>query len=216
MQSHCYSGTMPRKVDAEQQKVDIAHALWTLAASSGLESVSLREVAAQAGVSMGRVQYYFRTKEEMLLFGLKLAQQRTELRVEQRLAQLTGSIDAEDVLRAVLDEILSDDFDTKQMIRVSVAYFSRAWKDPDIAKLLFDEDSELRKHAEQVVLTAQKNHRAQPEVDAEKEAHIIWSLASSLSIEVAYGQISADQARSTMCYYLDRVLKPHSDRQIES
>jgi AcrR family transcriptional regulator len=38
--------------------------------SRGLEAVSLRDVAAQAGVSMGAVQHYFASKDQMLLFAL--------------------------------------------------------------------------------------------------------------------------------------------------
>jgi AcrR family transcriptional regulator len=35
-----------------------------------MEAVSLRQVAAEAGVSMGMVQHYFADKEEMVLFAL--------------------------------------------------------------------------------------------------------------------------------------------------
>src|ERR671920_1947963 len=119
---------MPRKIDTEQhekQKVDIAEAVWRLAGRSGLESVSMREVATEAGVSLGRVQYYFPNKDAMLLFGLQLAQRRMESRVYERIRQLREPVDPERVLRAVLDELLGDDPDTRQMIRVSIAYYGR-------------------------------------------------------------------------------------------
>ncbi|WP_233157170.1 MULTISPECIES: TetR family transcriptional regulator [Amycolatopsis] len=38
--------------------------------------MSLREVAAEAGVSMGRVQHYFASKDDMLGFALELANER--------------------------------------------------------------------------------------------------------------------------------------------
>lgn len=197
---------MPRKVDIEQQKAGIAQAVWRLAARAGLESVSLREVAAEAGVSMGRVQYYFHTKEAMLLHGLQLAQQHMQTRVEQRLEQLPEPADAEDILRAVLEEMLGDDHDTQQVIRVSIAYYPRALEDPHIAELLFADDAALRTYAADVVRAAQADHRSPPELDADQEAHIIWSLASSLGVEVAFGRTSAQDARTTLHYYLDRIL----------
>jgi TetR/AcrR family transcriptional repressor of bet genes len=200
---------MPRKIDTEQhekQKADIAEAVWRLAERGGLESVSVREVAAEAGVSNGRVQYYFPNKEAMLLHGLRLAQRRMEGRVRQRLEQLPEPVDGESVLRAVLDEMLGDDPDTRRAIRVSIAYQGRALEDEHIAELLMGDDDELRAQAASVVQEAKADLRASSGVDAEKEARIIWSLAGSLGTEIAFGQLSGREARATMHYHLDRVL----------
>ena len=57
---------MPKKVDPEERRRLIADALMRVAAEQGLESVSLRHVATQAGVSAGMVQHYFRTRDEMM------------------------------------------------------------------------------------------------------------------------------------------------------
>ncbi len=200
---------MPRKVDvehSEKQKADIAAAVWRLAARAGLESVSVREVAAEAGVSNGRVQYYFPNKEAMLLYGLQLAQQRMEGRVRRRLARLPGPVDGEGILRAVLDEMLGDDPDTRQAIRVGLAYHGRALKDPYVAELLTGDDAELRAQAAGVVRDAKANLRTPPGIDPEKEARIIWSVARLLATEIAFGHLSSEDARATMHYHLDRVL----------
>jgi AcrR family transcriptional regulator len=200
---------MPRKVDIqhhEKQRAGIAEAVWRLAARAGLESVSMREVAAEAGVSNGRVQYYFPNKDAMLLYGLQLAQRRMERRVQQRLKELPEPVDGESVLRAVLDEMLGDDPDTQQVIRVSLAYHGRALEDPYVAQLLMGDDAELLTHAASVVRKAKADPRTPPGVDPEKEARIIWSLASSLATEIAFGQLSTQDARATMHYYLDRIL----------
>jgi TetR/AcrR family transcriptional regulator, transcriptional repressor of bet genes len=205
---------MPRKIDTEQhekQKVDIAKAVWRLAGRAGLESVSLREVATEAGVSLGRVQYYFPNKDAMLLFGLQLAQRRMESRVHERLRQLPEPVDAESILRAVLDEMLGDDPDSRQMIRVSIAYYGRALEDPYIAAVLMGDDAELRSYAADVVRDAKAELRTPPAVDPEKEAHIVWSLASSLGTEVAFGELSAEEAQTMMHYYLDRILGGFAD-----
>ena len=52
---------MPKKVDRQERRTRIADALMRVAADQGLEAVSLRHVAAEAGVSAGMVQHYFRT-----------------------------------------------------------------------------------------------------------------------------------------------------------
>ncbi|MGK5632559.1 TetR family transcriptional regulator, partial [Streptomyces sp. URMC 123] len=47
---------MPRQIDHEERRRLIADAVCALADRRGLEGVTLRDVAAEAGVSMGAVQ----------------------------------------------------------------------------------------------------------------------------------------------------------------
>ena len=46
---------------------DIAAALIRVVAEQGLDAVSIRTVAREAGVSIGSVQYHFATKDDLLL-----------------------------------------------------------------------------------------------------------------------------------------------------
>jgi AcrR family transcriptional regulator len=52
----------------------------SLAATRGLEAVSLRHVATEAGVSTGMVQHYFRTKDEMMTFALEMVMDNIQAR----------------------------------------------------------------------------------------------------------------------------------------
>jgi len=60
----------------------IADALWRVAERAGLDGASVRRVAAEAGVSPGLVQHYFRTREQMLLFALESAAARMAARYD--------------------------------------------------------------------------------------------------------------------------------------
>ncbi|MBK1785560.1 TetR/AcrR family transcriptional regulator [Prauserella cavernicola] len=197
---------MPRKVDIDAQRADLAGAVLRLAARSGLEAVSLREVAAEAGVSMGRVQHYFRTKEEMLLHGVRLAMRRIDARIGERLQCLPDEASPEQILRAAIDELLGDHPETNQVIRASVAYYARAQVNAEVFEVLFGDDDELRGLAALVVRTAQADGRADTGLDPAQEGYIIWSLADSLGVKVAFGQTTSERARATMHYHLDRVL----------
>ncbi|NUT92647.1 MAG: TetR family transcriptional regulator [Saccharothrix sp.] len=186
---------MARTVDVdqhEQHKAAIAEAVWRLVARSGLEAVSLREVAGEAGVSVGRVQHYFGTKDALLLYGLRLAQQRMEARIERRVAALARQ-DPEAVLRATLAELFGDDPDTRQAVRVWTAFLGRALDDTAIAEALFDDDVRLR------AFTA-------PVVGSEVAAHGVWALANGLVAEVACGRTSAARALEVVTHHLDGLL----------
>lgn len=205
MRLHCYGGGVPRRVDAESQRADIAAAVLRLVARSGVEAVSLREVASEAGVSMGRVQHYFRSKQEMLLHGIRLAMGRMEERIAERLRGVPTGVPAEQALRAAIAEVLGDDPETRQVIRASVAYYARAQEDAEVAEVIFGDDPELRRFAELAIGQAQQEGRAAAEVDPALEAEILWSLADSLGTKVAFGQLDAEQARATMDYHLQRL-----------
>ncbi|MBT3072420.1 TetR/AcrR family transcriptional regulator [Streptomyces sp. COG21] len=101
---------MPRKVDHRERRELLADALMRLAATQGLEGVSLRHVAAEAGVSTGMVQHYFRTKDEMMTFAFGMVEDRIRARCE---AADTPAAPRE-LVRALLLQILPLD-DTRRL-----------------------------------------------------------------------------------------------------
>ena len=69
----------------------------------GFEGVSVRKVAARAGVSIGAVQHHFPTKDVMLA----AAMERASVEFSERLsARIPAGATAEQAFRAVADELL--------------------------------------------------------------------------------------------------------------
>ncbi|WP_424808845.1 TetR/AcrR family transcriptional regulator [Rhodococcus sp. 27YEA15] len=62
---------MPERRNSATNPELLAAALFDVAAESGLDNASVREVAKSAGVSIGAVQHHFSTKDEMLAFALR-------------------------------------------------------------------------------------------------------------------------------------------------
>ena len=70
---------MPRVADHEQRRRQVAGAAMRVVAAAGMERVRVADVAAEAGVSVGLVQHYFRSKDDLLLFAFEhLCAQLTE------------------------------------------------------------------------------------------------------------------------------------------
>ena len=55
----CYKGNVPRVVDPIERRNRLAQAVWRVVRREGLERASVREVAREAGVSMGSLRHYF-------------------------------------------------------------------------------------------------------------------------------------------------------------
>ncbi|MFE3456071.1 TetR/AcrR family transcriptional regulator [Nocardiopsis aegyptia] len=77
---------MPKIVDHEQRRLELAEALWRVIADAGPDAVSIRSVAAEAGLSTGALRHYFQTREELLVFAMRLAEARIADRVRARTA----------------------------------------------------------------------------------------------------------------------------------
>src|ERR1700759_1924338 len=86
-----YGERMPKRVDHEERRRQIAEALLRVAAARGLHATGMREVAAEAGVSLRLVQYYFGTKEELLLAAMQHLAARYSARAVARFREASGS-----------------------------------------------------------------------------------------------------------------------------
>jgi len=199
MRSHCYDRVVPRHADPEQQRAAIAEAVGDLLAGGGVEAVSLRSVAAAAGVSMGRVQHYYRTKDDLLLDTLRRSHLEMEHHIEGRVSAPGAPID---ILTTILEELLGEHPATQRAIRVSAAFAVRASKSPKVMAILTDGDEEILALAVEVVRQAQFAGAAPSELDPLLEAKALVALASGLGTSVALYGTSSDEARATLHHQL--------------
>jgi AcrR family transcriptional regulator len=197
---------VPKVIDHEAQREQLAEALWQLAAERGLESVSLREVAQTAGVSLGRVQRSFADKDTMLRYALALINTRAGQRVEQRVLALGDQPSTADILRECLIEVLGVEEDSRLALRVQLVYFTRSIHDEEVAKIIRGDNlSELYPFTAELIT---KLIKRRGEIDPIKEAELLWSTAISLGTDVVIGQRDAREAAALLDYYLVRLLGP--------
>jgi AcrR family transcriptional regulator len=124
---------MPRRVDPHDRRKRIADALMRVMSERGLEAVSLRHVAAEAGATAGMVQHYFRSKDEMMLFALKVISANAEARITAAVAGLGPSPSPRAMLRTMLLQILPLDDERRADGRVALAFLAHAAVRPAVA-----------------------------------------------------------------------------------
>ncbi|MDQ3655194.1 MAG: TetR family transcriptional regulator [Chloroflexota bacterium] len=204
---------MERAAKHETRRAQLADAILDLASREGIEHVTLRGVAAEAGVSMGQVQHYFTTKEDMLLYAVNHAMRGMERRIHERMegADWDEFESAERMLRSMLEEMLGMDPETRRLLRVSIALLSRAGADERIAEALVRDDAELMAFTVQTIQWAQQLGRADPSLDPMQDANILWALAGQLGSDVALGRRDGATAASTLHYALGRIFRFGAD-----
>ncbi len=113
----------------------IVDAMLAVVAHQGLDRATVREVAKAARVSIGTVQHYFPTKDNMLAAAFTEVVRRIRTRVEATLLTSNASNDAGENLTAVLHELLPLDERRATEVRVQVAFAARAATTPALADL---------------------------------------------------------------------------------
>ncbi|GAA3409248.1 TetR/AcrR family transcriptional regulator [Paenibacillus hodogayensis] len=130
---------MPKIVNHDQRKEYIAEAAWRVIRREGLDGVSVRNVADEAGVSLGSLRHYFETQSDLLAFSMKLVSSR----VNRRIANLESSGDPRIDMERIIAETLPLDEARRAEGEVWLAFAGKAIADPAIGALSRDVHEEL-------------------------------------------------------------------------
>ncbi|HEY8756738.1 MAG TPA: TetR family transcriptional regulator C-terminal domain-containing protein [Candidatus Dormibacteraeota bacterium] len=191
---------MPKQVDQRARRRQIADAVWSVIADRGLESVSLRQVAAAAGVSVGLVQHYFGDKDEMVLFALGSMTHRVDARLSRGMVALRDQADARALVRAVLVELLPLDHDRAVEARVASAFLARAAVDPGVSAHLQEKHSRRHEFLASQLRCCGVKH-------PEQAASLLVALVDGLTLHTLAGHQTPDSALATLDDELDRLLE---------
>lgn len=117
----------------DERRRAILEAVFAIVDTEGTDQVSIRRVAERAGVSVGRVQHYFPSKDDLLTAAFVAINELGTARVEARLG---GNSDPFAVLDAVLAEIIPATADDRRLVRVMQAFETYALTSPDLSARL--------------------------------------------------------------------------------
>ncbi|HZE32877.1 MAG TPA: TetR family transcriptional regulator C-terminal domain-containing protein [Actinoallomurus sp.] len=198
---------MPKRVDHELRRREIGEALLRIAGTRGLAAAGMRQVAAEAGVSLPLVQYYFGSKDELLLQALRYLGEQLWDRVQEAVRPLDPVMTApRRVLEATLCAVLPLDEQSRRIMLAYNAYYTLAVTEPNPATrhALTHPDAMER-------LLAGSIRRAQRDgVLAGRDPQIIaaglLALTNGLSLSVLSGQKDGDAARAVLADHLDRLV----------
>jgi AcrR family transcriptional regulator len=174
---------MPKVVDHEERRSQVAAAVWRLASRDGLEAITVRRVAEEAGWSTGALVHYFADKEELLLFAFRTAADR----VGRRLAELDEH-ETEPLARAraQLLQGLPLDRDRQDEVRVWFSFLGLALTRPALARAQRVAYRAWRDRIRDRLLEAQRAGQIRPDVDCTTEAAALVGLADGLAVQATF------------------------------
>ncbi|MEV4473332.1 TetR/AcrR family transcriptional regulator [Nonomuraea salmonea] len=192
---------MPRQVDHDERRRQLTDALLRIASTRGLGAVSMREIAAEAGVSLRVVQYYFANKQALLESGLTELGARMNHRVRRRITD-SGTPAPRELLAAVLATIVPYDEQSRLDSLAWTAYYTAALTDPALAAAGLTLPDALEDF-----LTVRLTGAIAADRDPRIEVASLLALANGLTSSVLSGQRSHEDALDIIDYRLDRLFE---------
>jgi AcrR family transcriptional regulator len=185
---------MPKLVDHEERRGELAAAVWSLASREGLGAVTVRRVAEQAGWSTGALAHYFHDKEELLLFAFRTVSDRVGRRLAHAAERTSEPLE---LARAQLVEGLPLDGERRAEVRVWLAFLGLALTRPALARAQRVTYRVWRDRVAERLRDAQERGEVRPDVDCAGEAAALVALVDGLAIQATFEPRSLSARRQT-------------------
>jgi TetR/AcrR family transcriptional regulator, transcriptional repressor of bet genes len=197
---------MPRQVDQDERRRLIAAAVVRLVSSRGVEAASLRAVAAEAGVSMGAVQHYFTSTDEMLLFALEYGNGLFATRIQALLAE-GGPLAPRAAFRLFCTLLLPLDRDGQTGARLWAALIARGCVDEPTGRLAADAYANLTALVARSL--AESAGALAGGIDIDQAARQLVTVIEGLRWPVLFGVFGEHEALAVLDSELDQIFGSH-------
>ncbi|MEV4458802.1 TetR family transcriptional regulator C-terminal domain-containing protein [Microbispora sp. NPDC049633] len=171
---------MPKIVDRQMRREEIAEALWRVVRRDGVGAATVRSIAAEAGWSPSALRHYFSTQAELLAF----AMEHVIARVRARIANTVFDGPVRVAVRRLLEELLPMDAERRAEAEVWLQLTARAQGDPVAAAWLRHADDGLVEAATSAIGALAAEGELAGHRDAEFEAARLRALIDGLTVHV--------------------------------
>jgi AcrR family transcriptional regulator len=197
---------MPKVVDPVQRRQDLADAVLRVMQRDGLERASVRNVAREAGLSMGSLRHYFTTQSELTVFAFR----RVIDRIEARFAALPPEPDPRRRAERALAQLLPLDAERRAENEVWLAFTSRAAVEPTLRPLRDEGYDLLRAGCHTIV--ADLSAVGLAPVDVPAEAERLHALLDGLAVHAAMRPDihTAESLTAAIAHHLDGLASEHA------
>lgn len=179
----------------DERHTAIIHAVWQVIAERGMGAVSMRNVATAAGVSVGRIQYWFTSKDELLRAGLE-----TMLSGAAQIHETaTEGADARETLWQLIGQSIPRAESSGAGVSVFHQYIAAAINHPPLARILAEAKDGAENEAARLLAGIA------PELaDPHLAARSLMATADGLTMRVLIGSLSAAEAERALRVTMER------------
>lgn len=156
---------MPRTADHDARRRQLADAVVALVDGHGLDAVTIAGVAQQAGISVGLVQHYFPSKDDLLLHAYREVMRAGRARIDRKVAEgERHRRPIRDILFDAVTEMLPLDRARRTEYRVSRSFLSRALDNPSLSAVATEHAAAVRAEVTTAIDNGKECGEVAPEV----------------------------------------------------
>ena len=174
---------MARQADHNERRKLFAAAALAVISREGLEGLTMRGVAKQAGFTTGALTHYFQSKDEVLI----AASEAGADIVRPEMDEAATGASAREALRDLLYTILPTSTAMKAQWRFWLAFWERGAHSPQVQKVMRERYFEYTNRIATLIRRAQEQAEAPREADAERVAREIIALIDGIGVQVLIG-----------------------------
>lgn len=174
---------MARQADHAERRRLFAAAALNVISRDGVEGLTLREVAREAGFTTGALTHYFQSKDDVLIAASEHAAEQVREPMEEA-AQAESALEA---LRSLLHTALPASTSMKARWRFWIAFWERAAHSPQVGRVMRERYVEWSNRVATLIRRAQAQGEVDPGADPEALARELIALVDGLGVQVLIG-----------------------------
>jgi len=195
---------MPKLVDHDRRRSDIAAAARRVLSRDGIERLSVRNVAHEAGLSPGALRHYFPRHDDLVRFALR--QFLDDL--QARIAALDFPTDDLEAATLLVEQVLPLDKQRREDMEVWLGYTERARFDPVLHDMSLESQDALALLARSALARLDEGGALRDGLDLDIETDRLHALIDGLALHayVHPERISGDQLRRVIRHHLGELV----------
>lgn len=195
---------MPKLIDHTRRREELAEAAWQILLRDGVGGVSVRNVAAEAGLSVSSLRHVFSSQDELLTFALQLVIDR----VTERVTPLLPITDR-DSGEAVALEFLPLGPERRAETEVYLTLFMAANTNPGLRRHRTEAHEALRYACKNLIASLDNGTDLAPGTDHDLEARRLHALLDGLAVHLIFEAPDGDSgwARHVLQEHLDSLAR---------
>lgn len=171
---------MPKQVDHDLRREDLAKAAYKVIAKRGLAAATMRDVSTASGWSSGAIVHYLPSKDEILLAAAGYSLKRVQARVDAVRGKAKGLA----ALRLANLDMLPFDDEMTGFRRIWLSLWERAEHNPAISRFMSERYDYSRQASSALIREAQEMGEIPLEVNAEDAAGVLVAVGDGISIQI--------------------------------
>ncbi|MEE2049163.1 TetR/AcrR family transcriptional regulator [Nocardiopsis tropica] len=197
---------MARTADHDERRRQVARALLRSVGRRGLARTTLADVADEAGVSVGLVQSYFRTKSQLLRFGVEYMYKQGEARLVA-LAAGEGPATVREWVLLAAQTLLPLDDERRLELTVWLEFLPATLADAEMSRLHRATTRQLVDAFEQAFGEGLRAGELPSGTDARAEAAALVAFVDGLTVHhlVTGGDFAEAPVLASLTTYVDRL-----------